>query len=80
MTYNGVVGAAVPMPTFPFVSTVRPEPAVEFERKRAKTPVVEAPVFATFNNPFVEFKDALEVVRFKALPVVIALALMLIGL
>ena len=47
---------------------------------RATIPVAEALVLATFNSPLVEFNEALELVKFNKLPVVNALAAILIGL
>ena len=72
-------GAVVPMPTLPLVVTYIPEPAVEFAWNLASKPVVAAPVLETFSKPLVEFRLALDEVRFNKLPVVKAFEVIVIG-
>lgn len=55
------------------------DPAVEFDWIRATIPFVEVPVLATFKIPLVEFKELFEVVKLSRLPVVNALADIVIG-
>ena len=73
-TSNRVAGAEVPTPTFPFASTVRPDPAAAFDWKRVRIPLVEVPALMTLNRPAAEFKPAFDEDTANAEPVVKPLA------
>ena len=63
-------GVAVPIPTFPLANTVNPEPEVLFDWIRPTVPVVPVELLATYNSPFVEFKELFDVVILNPVPVV----------
>ena len=67
------------MPTLPFASTVRPDPAVELDWIRAMMPLVTALVLATYSSPLVELPEAYDEVKDRSEPVVIPSAVMVIG-